>query len=664
MNASSFIGHVGGLAVALGVGAAVFVGNGTACADSPNSSSTSTDGSETSGTSDSPKKPGPLKKPKKPKDSSATEQTSTTANAEDAQAPKAPGKKRSLKPLRGVLGAHESSSGPVAQSALETGAAAASQTSPERRTPVRKRDRSSWKPTRAIPSSPASSPAGTSGDTGAPNDVVVMTLSPATAPPITGFMVGEKVRAASTRPWVPTLQVSQVSPSPMVPVQRATPNEAKPAPRFLTALATAVSEMLHPVAGNTPAAPAVDPIPMLLFAAARERREISDAAVASNPASPTLTVNGYTITPDAPVTLTGIYNMKTAPPGVNETVQGYQQFDTVDANGNPGTLYAYVSTAPYLGPRLPNADSEFSSSQVLYVDSGIADLLGHSPSTGALPDGTVISRTSSFGGTFVNVYSAIPSTTPGGADTVTDTFTIIGRSIDLSWLVKALGFNAARVTPALPDYIRGVGDPTITSINGLPPLTIAAQGYQTFEYLDADGNPVGQFNAVVTTTTDAINFHTEAFLVTGYPDAGRGDAPAIGTVFNTVNLFDLSNVYSSIPQADGTTKITNILTNTSTGSEYRPLLAVPGRRQRLRGPHRRYERPGIRFRRRLSRHPPGFPGCIQRRKWASAWECIHSGNSGIRRCGRQRRTRRDCPCRCDHHSDYVVDQRRPSAARH
>ncbi len=78
-------------------------------------------------------------------------------------------------------------------------------------------------------------------------------------------------------------------------------------------------------------------------------------------------------------------------------------------------------------------------------------------------------------------------------------------------------------------------------------------------------SPIGHFNAMTTTTTDGFAFHTQALLVTGHPDTGQGDAPPIGSVYNTINLGNLSNVYSSIPQEDGTSKVTNILTNTRTG---------------------------------------------------------------------------------------------------
>ena len=121
------------------------------------------------------------------------------------------------------------------------------------------------------------------------------------------------------------------------------------------------------------------------------------------------------------------------------------------------------------------------------------------------------------------------------------------------------------MSPALPDYISAHGGPTVTSVNGLPPLTIDIQGYQQFDYLDANGHPIGHFNAVMTETKDLVGFHTEALLVTGYPDAGRGEAPPIGTVYNTIVFGNLSAVYASTPQDDGTDKITAILTNTRTG---------------------------------------------------------------------------------------------------
>ena len=97
-----------------------------------------------------------------------------------------------------------------------------------------------------------------------------------------------------------------------------------------------------------------------------------------------------------------------------------------------GTFYAYVSTAPYLTPLLPNGSEAPVTLQVLYVDSGVADLLGDSPGPGALPDRAVISIWKPGFGAFVNTYSAIASADGNHANdgVVTDilTNTRTGRS--------------------------------------------------------------------------------------------------------------------------------------------------------------------------------------------------------------------------------------------
>ena len=102
-------------------------------------------------------------------------------------------------------------------------------------------------------------------------------------------------------------------------------------------LAAVLGDVFKPFAGTAPNAPTPEsPLSWMMLAAAR--RQLSGAAVNLDPpspitVSPALIVNGNTITPAYPVTLTGIYNMDTAPPGVNQSIQGYQQFNVVDANG-------------------------------------------------------------------------------------------------------------------------------------------------------------------------------------------------------------------------------------------------------------------------------------------------------------------------------------------
>jgi hypothetical protein len=282
--------------------------------------------------------------------------------------------------------------------------------------------------------------------------------------------------------------------------------------------------------------------------------DVDPGSAAADPAS-------YTLDPVKPETVTGIYNMYTAPPGINESLQGYEQFNVMDGSNDLGTVDAYEATSPYLTPYLPGSGDALTSSQVIYVDSQVPGAPDAS-SPGALPDGSVVSTTWSFGHTFENIYAAIPGATPAD-DVVTDTLKTPFGNIDLSSLVQ--GFDASNVPPALPDYISGVGDPTVTSVNGLPPLTIDLQGTQSFDYFDANGNPDGTFTALETTTKDIAGFHTEALLVTADTGSG-GNPPPVGSVFNTIDFDNLQNVYSSIPGADGKDVVTDILTNTSTGN--------------------------------------------------------------------------------------------------
>jgi hypothetical protein len=267
--------------------------------------------------------------------------------------------------------------------------------------------------------------------------------------------------------------------------------------------------------------------------------------------------SSYTYDPVAPETVTGLYNMATAPPGVNESIQGYQLFNVYgsDLNTSVGTFYAYESTAPYLTPYVSSPNYAFLNSEVLYISP---DAPGYTAPAGTAPTaGSLISISHSVGGEFENIYSAIPS---GGTETVTDTLETPSGSFDLSPLVNSLGFDAANVTPALPDDdgITGVDrDPTIVAVNGLPPLTIALQGTQEFDY---KGNP---FSALETTTEDGLGFHTEAFLVTA--TSSNPDSLPVGSIYNTIDYDNLQNVYSSIPQADGPDKITDTLLNTTTG---------------------------------------------------------------------------------------------------
>ena len=265
----------------------------------------------------------------------------------------------------------------------------------------------------------------------------------------------------------------------------------------------------------------------------------------------------YNFDPAGPETVTALYNILTAPPGVNGSIQGYGQFDVIGNNSDDpvGTFHAYVSTVPYLDTRTDFANEEIATSQVLYVSP---DVPGYEDPTGIAPiEGSVISITHSLGGLFTFVYTAVPS---GDTTTITDILKTPFGNIDLTQLINLLRVDAVDVPPVLPDGITATSDPVITAVSGLPPFTIDHQGYQSFQYGE---NPDATFNAIETTTTDGVGFHTEAFLVT--EQTGTADSLPIGSVYNTIDFYNLSNVYSSIPQPDGTDEVTDILIDTDTG---------------------------------------------------------------------------------------------------
>jgi hypothetical protein len=98
----------------------------------------------------------------------------------------------------------------------------------------------------------------------------------------------------------------------------------------------------------------------------------------------------------------------------------------------------------------------------------------------------------------------------------------------------------------------------VTAINGIPPLTMALQGTQTFE----DSAAGTGFGADVTTTTDIVGTYTEAVLVTSDSPGSTvgtaaGDVPGVGSVFNTMNLFGMEEVYSDVVTPSG-----NVVTDT------------------------------------------------------------------------------------------------------
>jgi hypothetical protein len=280
----------------------------------------------------------------------------------------------------------------------------------------------------------------------------------------------------------------------------------------------------------------------------------------------------YDIVPDPSSTeeVTGLYGIglfgvETASPAVGGSVQGTQLFEAEDTtSGTSGTFDADEATVTDV---FGDANDEVLVTQ---------DVSGTAPPVGSVFDAYTFGDSG-----FENIYSDLASTTPGG-DTISDTlvtpfgdFTIpvvfdgaAGLASD-SFLGGAAGgplgaaFPLADGDDIVPASAQGVG---IDAINGLSPLFKAIQGYQEFDVDGAAGNPVGTFDADVTTTGDILGFTTEEVLVTsdvtGTAGTSAGDVPPVGSVFNTFFYGDsgYDYVYSDIPTPSGDVITTTLVT--------------------------------------------------------------------------------------------------------
>ncbi len=253
----------------------------------------------------------------------------------------------------------------------------------------------------------------------------------------------------------------------------------------------------------------------------------------------------WTVTPDSgsTETITGIYGSgfeggDTAPPAVENSIQGDQVFDYSNATtGDSGTFYGLES---YSNDGLGDLNTEV---YVAPAPEGV-DVSG----AGAPAIGSVFDTYTFDDGEYSNVYSDVDGT-------VTDTL----ESPLYGNVVIPVTFGAANgsvadsggVTDGISsDTINPVGSQTVDSISGIPPLTAALQGTQTFDVDNSSGTQLGTFNAVDTTTTDGFGTYTEAVLATSPSSDGSVGA---GSMFNTVNLFGYDSIYSDVVGANGNT---------------------------------------------------------------------------------------------------------------
>jgi hypothetical protein len=283
--------------------------------------------------------------------------------------------------------------------------------------------------------------------------------------------------------------------------------------------------------------------------------------------------DSYDIIPAAGSTeaVTGVYGLEnTVPPAVNGSIQGYQEFEVLDTTTNQmvGTFYADESNL---------VDIAGDTNTELFVipdpsDTVTTGTVGTAPGD-VPPVGSVIDTYAYAGGDSGYVYSDLVSTTPGGADVISDTDVSSLGDSTVPTTYEAVAPESG--VTALPPITLAGGDEIIpadspeqfTAISGLAPFDDAIQGTQEFDVVNNAGTVVGTFDADVTTTADAVGTTTEALLVTqdlsGTVGTAAGDTPAVGSIFNVFDYEDgaTPDVYSDLVTTPGGA---NVISETDT----------------------------------------------------------------------------------------------------
>lgn len=501
MMASISVGRVRGLAAAVGVGTAILTGCGIATADpgSRGSSSTADSANAVSGSTGPPR-------------------GSTTGRRTQSGLPGA---------------AASTGRGPGQAAVIGRGAGSAS-TDRRRSTPHQGRSSVTTPP---IPEFAEA----------ANSDIGLRAGVEAADPP---------AAAEGTRPPVagtvapPSMTTATVQASPSL----ARPSVMKPATASPMALSALVTRDSPPAMMADSATTATVTGVALVLSVLSMGVVVALAALNPAPSTPslvtsTLHLNGLDFVPTSTNEVTSLYGRWTYPPGGPGMIQGRQQFDVVDPKvvERVGSVDALVSTIAALN---------YTSLLVTSNDgSNVGTDAGQVP-----PVGSLIARFEL--GLITLAYTAMPS--PSG-DVVSLAILTPCGEIPLSWDFNAVKGIADRTVDNRPiglgnGFSMAPADPeaeTFTAISGILPLFTTVQGHQVFSIYDADGNAVGSFDGVFTTTSDIIATYTQAVLVTGNDGVNVGTAvgqvPPVGSVYNVIyrESDDHYFLYSSLPTPSG-----------------------------------------------------------------------------------------------------------------
>lgn len=545
MNAGSYVGRIGGLAVALGVGAAVFTGHGVAYASTDGDSSASGGASgtgSTSGSNSTSESTDTKSTDTKSTDTkSGTDTTSSTNDSSDTDADDTTtgtGKKDRHTLWSDLFGGHKPKPGTETEdpdATPETPSNGTEQTPTDGtddpaeagKTPPKK-PRWSWKPAEASPTTSADD-ADSSDATKAPAKKPLKSL-------LASITVDapETTKTASTLVAVSTAAQTPETTATAVPTDTA---EATDTTVSQGPLATLFKRFLDIFSGNAPTSPAANS-PFAWVAAAASRRELA----AAQTDDPTMYWNGYEVVPVGEPTITQFYGSYTMVPAFPGIVQGTQDFDLVDENG------ATVATIHGLVTYNNDVGSGNRLLQILVTDADFGDGVEYGTDFKDIPaPGSVFASVSN--GKYGNVYSALDN--PDGDDVVTYKFVTSNFTLPLNADPFRIKFSSADFLydnegvnrPIYTQdgyYIKPISNTTPwTAYAAYQPLFNAIQGANTFGVYDAETDDlIGTFKGVVTVTSDFWGTTSEAILVTeaegDLVGVGAGQIPPEGTIYNII----------------------------------------------------------------------------------------------------------------------------------
>jgi hypothetical protein len=554
MSASTYVGRIGALAAALGVGAAIFTGPAVAWADTPSDSSGSAaqDSSSTgaasqnstgSNTSVTRGRAARAAHPARtPRTSSQASGSSSDTTASDASA--APDTSASDTTASDTV-QRDLTPRPSSDSAESAAQASADVTPSPAAATAAKGDNSS--PADSTPASAAAAPA--------PAAAVVASEAAAEPAPAASQTVTSLIETVKTA-VAPTLTVTSNAVTPAVTIPTVIANVAN---HISTVINSVVTQLVNTFSGS-PFAPLADsPANWLMLAAARRQPlAAASASATGTPATPTLVLDGFGVVPDSVETIDAFTGRWAYWPGQPNMLQGRQDFALVnlDTQETVGTFSALVTSgdptsigAKYVQMLVTANDGVnvgTAAGQTPPVGSVISDftlgLVGFSYSAMPSASGDVISvKLKTPFGSF-----ALPLKYDAAKGVADHTFD--NRPMDITG-----GFHIAPSAPA--------GE-TLTGSIGLLPLFNSLQGVQKFGVFDSNNNQVGTFDGEFTTTSDTLGVATQAILVTGNDGVNVGTAvgqtPPVGTVYNVAYFWSEKTwmLYSSMPQDSGDDVIT------------------------------------------------------------------------------------------------------------